>query len=584
MRFRALAVLVVISTLLLTVGAAALIAYQSLAPSIEAQAFDRVAGIGASKASQLELETENLQSLLSLTGSRTQMRVSLSAANDGADESAKMTAILTDAVASIEHFVGASLYLRDGTLAAEAGRPVENASVHFDFQSQDRDLFSFIEGQGQLWNQMFDPLYLDEEWIGSLVVVVDARAFSDLLGPEEESLGTVRHLLILPEEPESFTVGVQRWGYVSSLKQQVNAGPQLDRVLNGFRGQTDDARDLEGHAVFTDARDVQVGNGTLMTNYDRATALAPLTNLQTAGFVAFGLALVTGLAAGTVLSGFLSKPVQLLREAAVETRPGKPFRMPSWPGGTPEEWQEFGAKFREMSDRMESALASRTLLLNMVSHELNTPVTPAMIELTMLQEELHGPLSKGQRDSLASIERQLRKVSSMTEQMLSLSRIEDRGDSCSVADPLSGAIAAYENVAKERGLILDGQMQDALISGEAKHWEQVFDNLLSNAIKYSETGTISVHSTREKEGVRISIRDQGIGLPPGGELGIFDPFVRLHDAHDAAAPGTGMGLYVVRRIVETFGGSIEAIRHEVGTEICIRAQYAGNEPQPVADA
>ena len=85
--------------------------------------------------------------------------------------------------------------------------------------------------------------------------------------------------------------------------------------------------------------------------------------------------------------------------------------------------------------------------------------------------------------------------------------------------------------------------------------EQVITNLLSNAIKYSpEGGRVVVRLDREPGAAIVSVSDAGFGIAPDDQRRLFEPFTRLQNV--GAAPGSGLGLYVVRRIVEAHGGSI----------------------------
>jgi signal transduction histidine kinase len=92
------------------------------------------------------------------------------------------------------------------------------------------------------------------------------------------------------------------------------------------------------------------------------------------------------------------------------------------------------------------------------------------------------------------------------------------------------------------------------------HWdrsliEQVFAHLLSNAIKFGQGGPIEVDARAEGDVARLVVRDHGIGITPAARARIFDRFERAASSRHYG--GFGLGLYIVRRIVEGFGGSVE---------------------------
>jgi signal transduction histidine kinase len=97
------------------------------------------------------------------------------------------------------------------------------------------------------------------------------------------------------------------------------------------------------------------------------------------------------------------------------------------------------------------------------------------------------------------------------------------------------------------------------VDADAGRVEQVVENLLSNAIKYSPAGgPVEVQLAQDAGSALVKVRDYGIGLPPGVENAIFEPFGRAPNAAARNLPGLGLGLYICRRIVELHGGRIVA--------------------------
>jgi signal transduction histidine kinase len=106
--------------------------------------------------------------------------------------------------------------------------------------------------------------------------------------------------------------------------------------------------------------------------------------------------------------------------------------------------------------------------------------------------------------------------------------------------------------------------------------EQVLVNLLDNADKYSpEGGPIELAVRPEDGGVLIQVRDEGIGLPPGAEEAIFEPFGRADNT--SGIPGMGLGLFICRNIVERHGGQIwaESAGEGRGARVSLRLPYGG---------
>jgi signal transduction histidine kinase len=111
---------------------------------------------------------------------------------------------------------------------------------------------------------------------------------------------------------------------------------------------------------------------------------------------------------------------------------------------------------------------------------------------------------------------------------------------------------------------------------DALRMEQVLSNVLENAVKYSEDdGTVEVCVGVKDGGILLAVRDEGIGLPPGAECAIFDPFARGDNAIERE--GMGLGLYICRQIVHRHGGRIwgSSPGPDKGTTFSVWIPFAG---------
>ncbi len=121
------------------------------------------------------------------------------------------------------------------------------------------------------------------------------------------------------------------------------------------------------------------------------------------------------------------------------------------------------------------------------------------------------------------------------------------------------------------------------VEADAIRLAQVVSNLLNNAAKYTEPhGTITVIATTEGAQVILRIRDTGIGLSAEIQPRVFDLFVQEHQALDRAQGGLGLGLAIVRVLVELHGGTVEAHSEGPGkgSEFIVRLPAAGATDQP----
>jgi signal transduction histidine kinase len=112
---------------------------------------------------------------------------------------------------------------------------------------------------------------------------------------------------------------------------------------------------------------------------------------------------------------------------------------------------------------------------------------------------------------------------------------------------------------ESHALKLDVPRRRCCIVADPDRIEQVVTNLLENAVKYSPLGgTIATKVGTQRGGVLVSVTDNGIGLPPGANELIFEPFGRAPNSLARHLPGMGLGLYICRQIVEAHGGRIWA--------------------------
>ncbi|MFQ3565558.1 MAG: HAMP domain-containing sensor histidine kinase [Aggregatilineales bacterium] len=200
-------------------------------------------------------------------------------------------------------------------------------------------------------------------------------------------------------------------------------------------------------------------------------------------------------------------------------------------------------------------------ILDDLAHELRTPLTAAKANVELVPK--YGPLNEQQlRHTDRALEVLLR-MEQMINRMLEYARIKaDRPldiTECDLEDLILSTIDMLEPLAARRGIsIIDEIDPDiGLIEGDSRRLEQVFVNLLGNAIKYNvDEGEILITVQAQDNSVRVSVRDTGIGITPEDQALIFERFFRAQDTKILRIEGSGLGLSIVRFVVEKHGGKI----------------------------
>jgi signal transduction histidine kinase len=212
------------------------------------------------------------------------------------------------------------------------------------------------------------------------------------------------------------------------------------------------------------------------------------------------------------------------------------------------------------------AVRLRDEFLAVASHELKTPLTPLTLRLQSLQRELerntgHMDLPR-LREHVATLQRQSKRLSTLAESLLDVSRLEAGrlvldleclDLSALVRDVASRFVAQAERTRTP----LEVRAEETVVGRwDRLRLEQVVSSLLSNALKYGAGHPIHVLVERVPMGARLTVRDEGIGISPEHLPRIFARFERAVSAEHFG--GLGLGLYLTRHLVEALGGSIRA--------------------------
>jgi signal transduction histidine kinase/CHASE3 domain sensor protein len=220
---------------------------------------------------------------------------------------------------------------------------------------------------------------------------------------------------------------------------------------------------------------------------------------------------------------------------------------------------------QDLVERLQELDRSKTEFMSTVSHELRTPLTSIAGYLELLRDGDAGPLAAEQDAMLEVVERNTRRLKLLIEDLLTLSRIEARAWSSerqpvAVAELVARAAETVLPSAQHEGVRLQVEPPPAgaAVLGDAGQLERVLLNLLSNAVKFTPAGgRVRLGVAVLPDRVRLEVEDDGIGIPEAEQDRLFQRFFRASNAVAAAVQGTGLGLTIVRSIVEGHDGSLE---------------------------
>lgn len=216
---------------------------------------------------------------------------------------------------------------------------------------------------------------------------------------------------------------------------------------------------------------------------------------------------------------------------------------------------------RQARAEAESAVKARDEFLSLAAHELRTPLTSLMGNTQLLQAHTELLVPRDQR-LVAAIARGAERLRGLAEYLLDASRLgQERLDldprPLDLATLARHAVGEIQATVPRHTLRVAAADEAVVVAADQVRLEQTLHNLLANAVKYSpKGGEILVTVGRAGDRARVSVGDQGIGIPADALPHVFDRFYRASNAAPYTFSGLGLGLYVVREIVVQHGGTI----------------------------
>lgn len=213
--------------------------------------------------------------------------------------------------------------------------------------------------------------------------------------------------------------------------------------------------------------------------------------------------------------------------------------------------------------KAKSLEEERDEFISVVSHELRTPVAIAEGTISNLQYFMQqGAKPEKLTPALAEAHEQVVLLSNMINDLSTLSRAErgvgDSLENINIRELAEELFKKYEPAASKKGLALNLDLGASLghVNTSRLYLEEMLQNFITNAIKYTQTGTvtISIHATHGN--VEFSVKDSGIGISTSDLKHIFEKFYRSEDYRTRETSGTGLGLYVVQKLMHKLGAKV----------------------------
>jgi signal transduction histidine kinase len=244
----------------------------------------------------------------------------------------------------------------------------------------------------------------------------------------------------------------------------------------------------------------------------------------------------------------------------------------------PLELRDISRRFNQMADALAAQRGRQLGFVGGVAHDLRTPLAALKLALQVLPSDGSPAPPARLRRSLEVMHRQIARLERMLGDLLDAARLEagalelQRG-AHDLRVTAREVVEHFAASAPAHRFALSVGPEVAMVDGDALRLEQVVANLVGNAVKYSPPGSlVAVTVTAAGGEVVLRVQDEGVGISPEDQRQLFEPFRRVGEAA-RTCPGSGLGLYVVQRIVEAHGGRV-ALRSAPGQGTTVEVRLA----------
>ncbi len=262
-----------------------------------------------------------------------------------------------------------------------------------------------------------------------------------------------------------------------------------------------------------------------------------------------------------------------------------------------EMWRKREDDERHQREKLEDLNQIKSNILAIVSHDLRTPLTSILLYARMLSEELGELEAKDQRRFLEIISDECNRLSRLVDDLLEVQRLDAgrakwKMESCDLSKTIRACARVFEAMAHSKSIRLTVDCPDVLppVEADADRISQVLSNLLSNALKYTPSGgAVRLVAETSPGQIVLRVADTGPGIPRDKWDQIFERFVQLSNPDKREIAGVGLGLYIVKQIVERHGGAVWVNSEPgAGSEFFVSlpslTARAADAPPPAPDA
>ena len=276
--------------------------------------------------------------------------------------------------------------------------------------------------------------------------------------------------------------------------------------------------------------------------------------------------IIASIILGVAVAGRISRPIADINAAASEIGRGH-YKGSALRDSGITEVKELRSTIMTLADSLESKEKLRKQLTSDVAHELRTPLATLQSHLEAMIDGVWEPSV----ERLSGCHEEMIRIAGLVNDMETLARYEAEGISLrkeefNLKDTAEKVLSLFQDQFREKGISLKIQGDNTILTGDSDKLKQVLMNLVTNSFKHTQQGgVVKIGIEKNESSVRLTVMDNGSGIPEEDLPFIFERFYRADRSRTRLTGGSGIGLTIVKEIVEAHGGNIE-VRSVPGKE------------------
>jgi hypothetical protein len=307
--------------------------------------------------------------------------------------------------------------------------------------------------------------------------------------------------------------------------------------------------------------------------------------LFTTGSIYFGIIVVIAATGGYLLAKQALRPISRLTQTA-QALSTETLDQRINLGGPDDELRELADTFDDMLGRLDQAFDSQRLFVANASHELRTPLSVIATELEVTLSDPDASVEELRRMA-AVVANAAERAQRLVNSLLTLARLQAAGGGeLEVSEPVDlarlvpGALHAVAAEAEEKGVRIETEVEEAVTTGDPRLLERLIGNLVENAIRHNvANGWLRITTGQTADKVWLHVANGGAVIPGSDVDTLFEPFRRGSGKVRTATKGAGLGLAIVRLIVEAHHGRLQAAAPPFGG-LAVRVELPRAKDRP----